>query len=127
MPHYKLISKNNRKMYFVGEKKGDEIKYKLVSPTTIEGSIKELLEVNNQFSTPDANMDPEPNETPETPEEARPDLPKVCIFDGAPGEFQRTVNGQIVYLCNQDYYGKTTGEIAQHLRELDVAINSGRV
>lgn len=124
MPRYKLISKNNRKMYFVGEYQGEgeerKLKFKLTSPKKLDAEIVKLLEVNNEFSVgDDANVEPVPGEAEETPErEAQPEPPKkICIFDGAPGEMQRFVNGQTVYLCEMDYYDKSIGKIVQRLRE----------
>lgn len=46
------------------------------------------------------------------------DKPKrVCIFTGEPATRQRLINGQLVWLSEEMYNTKTTGEIVQHLRE----------
>lgn len=44
---------------------------------------------------------------------------KICIFCGEPGTCTKYVYLQTVYLCDEDYHSKTTGEVGQYLRERD--------
>lgn len=46
------------------------------------------------------------------------DVPiKECVFCGVGCKFTRLVNLQTVYLCDEHYYSKTIGQIAQQIRE----------
>lgn len=45
-------------------------------------------------------------------------ISKKCIFDGLPGTRQKYVVGQIVYLCEDDYQTKTTGEVGAKVKEV---------
>jgi hypothetical protein len=42
---------------------------------------------------------------------------RVCLFCGAYGDTTKYVNMRIVYLCNNHYLTKTTGEIAEQLNK----------
>lgn len=42
---------------------------------------------------------------------------RKCIFCGAQGTEEKRLNGEKFYLCLDDYNSRTTGEIAQKLRE----------
>lgn len=48
---------------------------------------------------------------------------KSCIFCGR-GDCRQTrlVNTQTIYLCEEDYYDKTIGKVAQKLKELKNAV-----
>lgn len=45
------------------------------------------------------------------------DESKECIFCGKPGTKIRQFNLMIVNLCDEDYFSKSLGKIAQQLRE----------
>lgn len=42
---------------------------------------------------------------------------KSCLFCGAFAPCVRLVNLQAIALCNEHYYGKTIGQVVQHIRE----------
>lgn len=42
---------------------------------------------------------------------------KQCIFDGKETKIHRVVNGETVYICDEHYYAKSLGQLAQGLRE----------
>lgn len=44
---------------------------------------------------------------------------KLCLFCGKPSKLTRAYNAQPVYLCDEHYYDKTMGQIAQKARELN--------
>lgn len=46
---------------------------------------------------------------------------KLCIFCQGPADSGRTVNRQFIPLCRNDYETKTTGKIAQRVRELSAS------
>ena len=46
---------------------------------------------------------------------------KSCLFCGAYSNWQRLVNGQSVYVCEEHYYNETIGKVAQKLREREHA------
>lgn len=56
-----------------------------------------------------------------TVEEAHEKTDKSCIFCGEPGNRERFLNGRIIYLCEKDYYDKTTGKTVQRLHEIEGA------
>lgn len=43
---------------------------------------------------------------------------KICIFCGQPGDCSKFVHAQMVYLCNDDYQNKTTGEVGAKVKEM---------
>ena len=45
------------------------------------------------------------------------DNDRYCIFCDKPAKLTRLINMELVYICNEDYYAKTVGQIAQQLRE----------
>ena len=51
----------------------------------------------------------------ETPLEKASD--RLCIFCGAPSKYSRLVNLQSVYICNEHYYSKTLGQVAEQDRK----------
>lgn len=59
-------------------------------------------------------------------EEARlaPPPEKECIYDGTEAKLSRSVNGEMVYLCDEHYYSKSLGQVAQQLREVRSEGNS---
>lgn len=56
----------------------------------------------------------------DTPEEGKD--PKGCLFCGMHSRFTRYVNGQTVYVCDEHYYEKNVGKIAQRIQELTNAV-----
>lgn len=44
---------------------------------------------------------------------------KECIFCGQVCKWSRIVNMQTIYLCEEHYYDKTIGQIAQRMREAE--------
>jgi len=50
-----------------------------------------------------------------TPTEATSD--RLCVFCGAPSKYSRLVNLQTVYICNEHYYDKTIGQVAEQIRK----------
>jgi len=44
-------------------------------------------------------------------------VPKVCIFCGEYGTEEKFINLQTLYLCNEDYLNKTSGEIVHQLNK----------
>lgn len=51
------------------------------------------------------------------------DVPdKNCLFCGEPNcKLTRLLNTEIIYLCDEHYYSKSLGQIAQHIREAENA------
>lgn len=43
----------------------------------------------------------------------------VCIFCPEATKLTRILNSQTVYLCNEHFYSKSIGQVAQQIRELD--------
>lgn len=43
---------------------------------------------------------------------------KECLFCGIGCKMTRSVNGEIVYMCDQHYYDTNIGQIAQKIREV---------
>jgi hypothetical protein len=41
---------------------------------------------------------------------------RKCICCDEHGKHERFLNGQTVYLCEEDYYSKSIGQVAQHIR-----------
>lgn len=56
---------------------------------------------------------------PETKAEVK--IPETCLVCGAPGEHGRYLNGQTLNLCTEHYQGTTLGELAQLIRERQIA------
>lgn len=75
---------------------------KLVSKTTIPANVFAQLKPDEEFD--DEGI------VPEAPV-------KTCIFCDAPTKISRLVNLQTVYICEEHYYDKTIGQIAQHLNK----------
>lgn len=48
------------------------------------------------------------------------EIPKDCLFCGAPAKLTRIVNGYVVVLCHDHFYSETIGRIAQKLREKEI-------
>lgn len=51
-------------------------------------------------------------------EESKVEASKDCIFCGSESKRRKFVNLKIVHLCEEDYLTKTTGEIAERIREI---------
>lgn len=67
----------------------------------VPANIMKILE--NQDSIDDENMQLEaPN--------------RKCLFCGTWTKLSRIINGQTVYICEEHYYSKTTGQVAQQIR-----------
>jgi hypothetical protein len=60
---------------------------------------------------------PRPDEEPPqpAPQSQGPKQERKCIFCGAHARFTKFVNLQTVYVCDDDYYDKSTGKIAEQL------------
>lgn len=54
-----------------------------------------------------------------TVEEAHERTDKSCVFCGAESNFSRFINLKTIYMCGNDYYAKTVGEIVQRLNQLE--------
>lgn len=54
----------------------------------------------------------------EVDDEGLPESPglRPCIFCGEHSKLQRMLNSQTVYLCNEHYYSKTIGQVAEKIR-----------
>lgn len=97
-------------MYFVAEPSEDDtppkkkmVSLKAIPPAVIAHFNKGTLEVN------DDAVDLSPPQ-------------KVCIFCGAANCAQsRMLNSEIIYLCDEHYYSKNLGQIAQQVRESEHA------
>lgn len=75
---------------------------KFVSVKNIPANIVELLNTNKEVD--DTDLPPAP-------------MYRGCIFCDKHSKLQRTVNLQTVYLCDEHYYDKTIGQVAQQLNE----------
>ena len=42
---------------------------------------------------------------------------KECVFCGSESKLYKLINSQTIYLCDEDYYDKNTGQIVQQVRE----------
>lgn len=49
---------------------------------------------------------------------------KICLYCKEPAKLSRVITLETVYLCDNDYYSKTTGQIVQRLREYNDEENS---
>lgn len=59
---------------------------------------------------------------PEKPvDDQKPEFRK-CIFCGELGTEEKRINGQIIYLCLDDYNNRTTGEVVECLRQSLVSV-----
>lgn len=95
---WKLGKKN------IYQKDGRTVKSDTVPPEVVAG-----LEHTNPLD--DTNI----------PEAPIPVVDKSCVFCGMGSRMTRLVNMQTVYICDQHYYDKTIGKIAERLRELKTA------
>lgn len=50
------------------------------------------------------------------PDNPKPEV-RVCFFCGEGCKHSRFINLQTIYLCDDHYYSKTVGQIAQKMRE----------
>lgn len=57
----------------------------------------------------------EPIEVAEMPDTTRPE--RNCIFCGQDGKYSKFIHGQVVYLCEEDYINKTTGQVGGKVKE----------
>lgn len=58
---------------------------------------------------------------PEVKKAAAPEISKdKCYFCEGPNDKQRLVNGQLIPLCDNDYYGYNLGKITEKLRLMEV-------
>jgi len=46
---------------------------------------------------------------------------RECIFCGEHSKHERLINGRTVYLCTEDYYAKTIGQVAEQLNKMKQA------
>lgn len=67
---------------------------KFIKKTDIPASVYQALEINPQY-----------------------DNSRECIFCGVPGTKIRQFNLMVVNLCDEHYFNKRLGQIAQHIRE----------
>lgn len=88
---YKIIKANHGSRYM---KNG-----KFTSKDSIPPEILSQLEENDVVETKDA----------------------YCVFCGEPAKLQRLVDAELVWLCNEDYYGKTLGQIVEKLATVQSA------
>lgn len=58
-----------------------------------------------------------PEQEDDKPDEPRKD-PRACIFCEAHSRYTRFVNGQVIYVCDDDYQTKNIGKCAARLREI---------
>lgn len=47
------------------------------------------------------------------------EIPKNCLFCGAPSKLVRLVNNKVLALCHDHFYSETVGKIAQKMKELE--------
>lgn len=47
---------------------------------------------------------------------------RTCLFDGQVCKLSRLVNLRTANLCEEHYYGKTLGQVAQKLNEVDAGL-----
>lgn len=43
---------------------------------------------------------------------------KLCVFCGMASKYTKMINGQTIYLCDEHYYSKNLGQVAQRLKEV---------
>lgn len=49
---------------------------------------------------------------------------KKCIFCSKETKLSRIINSETIYLCENDYYSKTVGQVVQKVREFNDEENS---
>jgi hypothetical protein len=71
---------------------------KMVSKSAVPTELLDRLEVGKVFNDKGVEQNV---------------INKSCIFCGAAGNCQKLLDAKIVYLCEDDYYNKNVGQIAQ--------------
>lgn len=77
---------------------------KFVGKTKIPASVLDALESMDEVDESALALQP---------------LKRECIFCGETCKNTRRVNNQTVYLCNEHYYAKTIGKVAERIREIN--------
>lgn len=120
MSKYK-IAKDRQKYFCWAE--GDT-QFRPVTAASVPQYVKEYLANNEPGVVHDTVIASIPSvftvpfETA-SPEPARPE--RNCLFCGEQGTRSKFVYLQMVYLCENDYHNKTTGEVGQKIKELSSA------
>lgn len=76
---------------------------RFVAKSNIPAAVFEALRVRNEVDDVEVNSGAKYRE---------------CIFCDEHSKNQRMVNGLTVYLCNDHYYDKNIGQVAEQLRKL---------
>lgn len=106
----KKIAKNKRVMFYkngklISVKDIPEVDRYMLEGLTRE-QAEELEKANHPLQTVDAEGD--------VPSQLKQG--KVCIFCSEVATTSKYINGKTADLCNNDYYSRTTGEVAAQLR-----------
>lgn len=95
MSKYKIVTRTDGSIRYMKDKK-------FTSKSSIPANVLRQLKPNNEVD--DEGMDLE--------------APlKECIFCQAPTKMYRFINLQTIYICEEHYYDKTTGQIVQQLNK----------
>jgi hypothetical protein len=107
---YKRVESVRGPRYYGKENGGRPL---LISAMTIPQRVMDTLQVAplGEWFDEDA-----PQQAPAG--QTQVSLSRVCVLCLQPASKRKYVNGQIVYICDDDYHTKTVGEIAHKLREL---------
>ncbi len=96
MSIYKMIETKNKGHRYFKDKR-------FIKKTDIPAEILEKLEIGKDI--------------PDEGEQLNSDA-KLCLFCGVGCKLTRLVNNKVVYLCEEHYYDKNVGQIAQRVNQL---------
>lgn len=99
MSIYKKIETKNGFRYFKDKR--------FIKAEDIPAEIFSRLELNKDL--PDVTETLNPNA-------------RMCIFCGMGSKIPRLIDGKTVYVCEQHYHEKNTGQLAQRIRELEAVV-----
>lgn len=110
--------------------------YKVVEPTNVDEEVKYLktdidpetqsgvTAVVSRADVPAdvlAELDAGKELAAASPSKTTIQPEKVCTFCGVGSKLSRILDTQTIYLCDEHYYSKNLGQIAQHVREKEDA------
>lgn len=117
MSYYKKLNvKNAIGQMVLFYKANADFKWKMVSGKTVPSAVHASQTFGKAIFVPESEEELANIPKEEMPKVMHPE--RICIFCGKYGKNAKFINMQTVYLCDEDYQNKSTGQVGSKMKEL---------